>query len=81
MTELDYKIRDIFPEESIYKTPVRQNMFTAFFTTKPLGEGTGLGLSITRSIIEDKHKGRIEVASEEDLFTRFTIRIPIVCGK
>ena len=41
---------------------VRQNMFTAFFTTKPLGEGTGLGLSITRSIIEDKHKGRIEVA-------------------
>lgn len=60
---------------------VRQNMFTAFFTTKPLGEGTGLGLSITRSIIEDKHKGRIEVASEEGLFTRFTIRIPIVCGK
>ena len=60
---------------------VRQNMFTAFFTTKPLGEGTGLGLSITRSIIEDKHKGRIEVASEEGLFTRFTIRIPIVCRK
>lgn len=60
---------------------VRQNMFTAFFTTKPLGEGTGLGLSITRSIIEDKHKGRIEVASEEGLFTRFTIRIPIAGEK
>lgn len=27
MTELDYKIRDIFPEESIYKTPARQNLF------------------------------------------------------
>lgn len=28
MTELDNKIRDIFPEESIYKDPTRYNMFT-----------------------------------------------------
>ena len=28
MTELDNKIRDIFPEESIYKTPARYNMFS-----------------------------------------------------
>lgn len=27
MTDLDYKIREIFPEESIYKTPTRYNMF------------------------------------------------------
>lgn len=27
MTELDNKIHDIFPEESIYKTPTRYNMF------------------------------------------------------
>lgn len=27
MTELDNKIRDIFPEESLYKTPTRYNMF------------------------------------------------------
>lgn len=27
MTDLDKKIRDIFPEESIYKTPMRYNMF------------------------------------------------------
>lgn len=27
MTDLDKKIRDIFPEESIYKTPTRYNMF------------------------------------------------------
>lgn len=27
MTELDHKIRDIFPEESIYKTPTLYNMF------------------------------------------------------
>lgn len=56
---------------------VRQNMFTAFFSTKPMGEGTGLGLSITRSIIEEKHQGKIEVESTEGVFTRFTVTIPI----
>lgn len=29
MTELDVKIRDVFPEESIYKTPTRYNMFAS----------------------------------------------------
>lgn len=56
---------------------VRAKLFTAFFTTKPAGEGTGLGLSITRSIIEEKHKGKIEVESEEGRFTRFTFLIPL----
>ena len=56
---------------------VREQIFTPFFTTKPAGEGTGLGLSITRSIIEEKHKGTIQVDSEEGKFTRFTIRIPV----
>ena len=37
---------------------IREQIFSAFFTTKPVGEGTGLGLSITRSIIEEKHDGR-----------------------
>ena len=56
---------------------VREQIFTPFFNTKPAGEGTGLGLSITRSIIEEKHKGTIQVDSEEGKFTRFTIRIPL----
>jgi len=56
---------------------VRDNIFTAFFTTKPVGEGTGLGLSITKSIIEDKHNGTIELETKENEFTRFTIRIPL----
>ena len=51
--------------------------FTPFFTTKPAGEGTGLGLSITRSIIEEKHKGRVEVESKEGEGTRFTLYLPI----
>ena len=56
---------------------VKEQIFKPFYTTKPAGEGTGLGLSITRTIIEEKHKGTIQVDSEEGKFTRFTIRIPV----
>ena len=56
---------------------VKEQIFKPFDTTKPAGEGTGLGLSITRTIIEEKHKGTIQVDSEEGKFTRFTIRIPV----
>ena len=55
----------------------KRNFYTPFFTTKPVGEGTGLGLSITKSIIEQKHNGTIEMESEPNEFTRFTITIPI----
>ena len=56
---------------------VKEKLYTPFFTTKPLGEGTGLGLSITKSIIEQKHNGTIELESQPNEFTRFTITIPI----
>ena len=55
----------------------KEKLYTPFFTTKPVGEGTGLGLSITKSIIEQKHNGTIEMESEPNEFTRFTITIPI----
>ena len=41
----------------------KKQMFDPFFTTKPVGSGTGLGLSITYKIINDLHKGEIEVES------------------
>ena len=56
---------------------VKEKLYTPFFTTKPLGEGTGLGLSITKSIIEQKHNGTIELESQPNEFTRFTNTIPI----
>jgi signal transduction histidine kinase len=56
---------------------VKEHLFTPFFTTKPVGDGTGLGLSICKSIIEDKHNGRIEMETEANVFTRFIISLPI----
>ena len=51
-------------------------IFMPFFTTKPSGSGTGLGLSLTYEIITKLHKGKLEVESEENLFTRFTVILP-----
>ncbi len=51
-------------------------VFDPFFTTKPVGKGTGLGLSICYGII-NKMGGRIDVQSEVDKGTIFTISLPV----
>jgi len=48
-------------------------VFRPFFTTKR--NGTGLGLSLAQRIAEG-HGGLIEVASEPERGTRFTLRLP-----
>ncbi|WNC70199.1 ATP-binding protein [Thalassotalea nanhaiensis] len=53
------------------------HIFLPFFTTKPAGQGTGLGLSISYKIIEEEHRGRLTVASDET-GTTFTIFLPNV---
>jgi signal transduction histidine kinase len=54
----------------------RDKLFQPFFTTKPTGEGTGLGLSISYDIVTQQHGGSIDVDSEVDAFTEFTVRLP-----
>ena len=54
---------------------VISKIFDPFFTTKDVGKGTGLGLSISYSIIKN-HQGKIEVESQVDKGTTFTLTLP-----
>jgi signal transduction histidine kinase len=55
---------------------VKQRVFNHLFTTKSVGKGTGLGLSISRSIVEEKHGGRLSCNSTPGEGTEFIIEIP-----
>ncbi len=55
---------------------VKKRIFDPFFTTKEVGKGTGQGLAIAYDIIVDKHKGSIEVETEENIGTTFIISLP-----
>jgi signal transduction histidine kinase len=54
---------------------IQQNIFEAFFTTKPPGEGSGLGLYISQKIL-DKHQGHMKLESSPG-HTQFSVRLPI----
>ena len=49
-----------------------RKLFTPFFTTKEKGKGVGLGLAVVHGIIQ-RHRGRIEVQSEVEKGTTFSI--------
>jgi signal transduction histidine kinase len=55
---------------------VQPRIFEPFFTTKEIGKGTGLGLSTSYGIIQSHH-GNIEMESEVNVGTVFTILLPI----
>ena len=58
-------------------TTLRDKIFEPFFTTKLEGEAAGLGLA-TADRIAQSHGGTIEVESEPDLGSTFTLVLPIL---
>nr|WP_246276642.1 PAS domain S-box protein [Microcoleus asticus] len=55
---------------------VSQQLFEAFFTTKPAGKGTGLGLSISYKVVQE-HGGKLSCVSALGHGAEFIIELPI----
>ncbi len=55
---------------------VQKNIFTPFYTTKPIGVGTGLGMWIAYGIVKAMN-GEIKYASRPGIYSAFRIVLPI----
>lgn len=54
----------------------REQVFDAFFTSRPVGAGTGLGLTVARDTVR-AHQGTIQIDSREGTGTRVTLSLPV----
>jgi len=59
------------------QSDVIEKIFEPYYSTK--SQGSGLGLSVVKKIIDD-HNGQVEVNSEVNKGTRFTIQLPLNRG-
>lgn len=57
-----------------------KQIFSPFFTTKPVGEGTGLGLHVCREVVENCG-GYITVDSVPNEFTCFVVHLPVASAQ
>lgn len=69
-------VKIIFADTGVgIPSEIKDKVFQPYVTTKK--GGTGLGMAIVQRIITE-HNGKIEVESEENVGTKFTIFLPIV---
>ncbi|UBF23579.1 GAF domain-containing protein [Kovacikia minuta CCNUW1] len=57
---------------------IQKRIFDHLFTTKAVGKGTGLGLAIAHQIVVENHHGSINVHSQPEIGTEFTIVLPVL---
>jgi two-component system NtrC family sensor kinase len=55
----------------------QSRVFDPFFTTKEVGDGTGQGLYVSYSVIEKKHKGKLQCDSEPGKGSTFIVSLPV----
>jgi len=62
------------PKDEIPK--IFDEFYRASNVQRDVKSGTGLGLSIVKEIV-NRHKGKIKVESEEGVWTKFTVMLPL----
>jgi two-component system NtrC family sensor kinase len=75
-SEPKYAVISVADEGVGISPEVLPRIFEPFFTTKHVGEGTGLGLSVAYGIVRE-HSGWIEVISERNKGSRFSVYLPM----
>jgi len=77
--QLDGEVEIVFEDNGIgVKEEDMQKLFTPFFTTKLSSKkGTGLGLYVIKKVIEDNHKGKVEMSSRYMVGTQMKLRLPV----
>jgi len=55
---------------------VQSHIFDPFFTTREVGSGVGQGLTVARTIIVDRHGGKLWFSSRVGQGTRFVVALP-----
>lgn len=76
---LDGQMEIIFSDNGIgVKEEDAHKLFTPFFTTKLSSKkGTGLGLYVIKKVIEENHKGKVEISSQYMVGTQMKLRLPV----
>ena len=73
--ELNFVVVSVTDDGPGIPADIRDRIFDAFFTTKPVGQGTGLGLEIARRLVH-RNQGDIDVASQPGR-TEFRVSLPV----